>query len=457
MSYRAVPRTSAADLIDQSPVSRLQITVFALCIIISIFDGFSTQSIAFVAPSISREWGLSRFQFGFVFSGTLLGSVIGSSVFGMLADRLGRKQLCVWSTLLFGVGSALCAVATNFDQLLAFRLIGGIGLGGAIPNTMAMASEYAPARRRATIVSFTLWGFPAGSILGGIISGPMIGAFGWRSVFVLGALAPLALVPVLAIFLPESLRFAAADPARRATALLILRRIAPDQAGNVAFEGEGLARSPKAHLSALFAPDIAATTILLAAALFSSLFLTYLLVNWIPIMLTASGMSISQAILGTVAINVGGIAGCYLLARAIDRQVNALVLLSTGYLFSAVALLVVGSVSGSAMAVLGSLTLCGMFLIGSQMSMTAFTATQFPVHIRGTGIGLVQAFGRIGSLIGPVIGGMLLTFGLSPASLFHLSFIPALLSALLLLTLGMMRNRRAGIDRAKRQREAVAQ
>lgn len=433
-------RKTLVQAIDDAPIGALQKRVFALCILIAVLDGFDTQSIGFVAPAISKVWHLSPVDFGFLFSATLLGSVIGTSVFGALSDRFGRRRLTIAMTALFGVCSGLSALATNFPELLTCRLIGGIGLGGVIPNTMAMAAEFSPARRRATMVTMTLWGFPAGAVLGSLASGWLIAKFGWRSVFITGGVAPLLLAAILVRLLPESIRFLAATVQGRAAAQSLIEKVAPGQAIDWDIgENEKKFASPAAGYGSLFGNGLAPTTIFLSLALFFSLLLSYLLVNWTPSILAQAGMPLSSAILGVAAINAGGIAGSYLMSRLIDRGGRPLLLLATGYLLSGIVLAVVGSISPTSIMALMALAVCGFFLIGTQMSMTAFTSSQFPVAARGTGIGFVQAFGRLGSLIGPMAGGAMLSAGFSSGTVFTVCLIPASASALALYALMLIR------------------
>ncbi len=229
-------------------------------------------------------------------------------------------------------------------------------------------------------------------------------------------------------------------PRARDQVARLLARIAPGHAvpAQPVLPADVTARPGR--LAELFGPRLAATTSLLAVALFLSLLLSYLLVNWVPIILTTAGLPLSSAILGTVGINLGGIAGSYLLSRAIDRSARPVMLLGGGYLAAGAALVIVGMfVTASGTAALIGLTVCGFLLVGSQMSMTAFTATKFPVALRGTGIGFVQAIGRIGSLVGPMAGGVLLSRGLVPAQLFTLCMGPALLASLALFALARIR------------------
>jgi MFS transporter, AAHS family, 4-hydroxybenzoate transporter len=429
---------TAAQIMDAAPVSGLQIRAITLCVLVSLLDGFDTQALAFVAPAILRDWGMSQFSLGIIFSATLLGTAIGASFFGVLADRVGRKHLIVWTTLAFALLSGACAFATNFEQLLTLRFLAGVGLGGVIPNMIALASEYAPARLRATITVVTLWGFPMGAVLGGLASGPLIAAFGWPSVFILGGVLPLALAPILLFMLPESLRFLAADPNKHDKATALLRKIAPTQAHLLRADAAD-SDVKKGEVLALFRPDLAALTILVSIAIFLSLFLTYLLVSWVPTLLTSSGMTQSQGILGAVALNLGGIFGSFLMSRWIDTSSRPLLILGGGYVVSAFFMVLIGQLTGSPVMALSLLATCGFFHIGAQMSMTAFTSGQFPVLLRGTGIGFVQGFGRIGSLIGPFAAGALLQAGVTAEQMFQFAFLPGALTALSLFALAALR------------------
>ena len=340
-------------------------------------------------------------------------------------------------TAWFGVFSALAAFTNNADQLLLCRFVGGIGLGGVIPNTLALASEYAPQRLRATIVTATLWGFPAGAIVGGLVSGPIIAAAGWRGVFLVGGIAPLLAVPLLAWLLPESIDFLLArgrdEEAQRSVARITPGRRVTSRRGDAA------APPPRTGPAALFTGGLTGTTMCLSAAMFLSLLLSYLLVNWVPMILSQGGMKLSNAIMGTVALNAGGIGGSFLVSRAIDRSRHGLMILAAGYLASGVVLAFVGYLTATPVMALTALVVCGFCLIGSQISMTSFSAQQFPVALRGTGIGMVQGIGRLGSLFGPLAGGALLSAGLSPGALFGSCLVPAFVAAAALLLLAYLR------------------
>jgi AAHS family 4-hydroxybenzoate transporter-like MFS transporter len=347
------------------------------------------------------------------------------------------------SVVLFGLATLGCALSRGFSSLVVLRVIAGIGLGGAIPNFLAYASEYAPERSRATIVVVTLWGFPAGAVLGGLLSRVLIGRFGWQAVFCVGGSLPVLLVPLLWWMLPESIRFLTLLRNSGAEIASILRRIDPSRQF-LESSDYVLAEEPRRsrQMRAVFQDGLAAGTILLGAALCVSLLLSYLLVNWIPMLFHQIGMPIGDAVLGSSVLNAGGIAGSFLCSRLIDRSRQGVRVMAVCYVLAALAVASIGSSGGSRTLIMASTSLVGVLLIGTQMSLTAYIADFYPSALRATGIGLTQAMGRIGSLMGPLVGGALLARGVMPLTVFRLGMVPALLAAgALMLLQRLMRER----------------
>src|SRR5579862_8153137 len=193
--------------IDSRKIGRLHILVATLCAMVVLLDGLNTQVIGYLGPALSRDWRLPRTALGPIFSASLTGLMIGLLVIGPLSDKLGRKLAMVASTVLFGCFTLLTAGAHGVPDLLFYRLMAGIGLGGALPNALALTGEYCPARRRATLVVIMFCGFSLGSILGGGLTAALVSRVGWRPVFLAGGALPLLLTPILIAVLPESLPF----------------------------------------------------------------------------------------------------------------------------------------------------------------------------------------------------------------------------------------------------------
>src|SRR5271154_2632875 len=219
-----------ADFIDRQPVGGFQIGLLLTCAAVLVLDGFDTTAIGFVAPPLAKEWGLTRGALGPVFSAGLFGLMIGALVFGPIADRIGRRRIIIFSVAAFGAGALATLLARDVSSLFAIRFLTGLGLGGAMPNAIALTSEFSPHRRRATMVMVMFCGFSVGAALGGFLAAGLILHFGWRSVFVVGGTAPLLLVPILALRLPESVRFLALTGRAHEPVAGLLTRLNPGAA-----------------------------------------------------------------------------------------------------------------------------------------------------------------------------------------------------------------------------------
>jgi AAHS family 4-hydroxybenzoate transporter-like MFS transporter len=418
-----------ADFIDQQPVGGFQIKLLATCAAVLFLDGFDTTSIGFVAPSLAKEWGLTKGALGPVFSAGLFGLMIGALVFGPLADRIGRRRIIIFSTLAFGLGALATAFVQDVNTLLAIRFLTGLGLGGAMPNTIAMTSEFSPRRHRATMVMVMFCGFSAGAALGGLLAAALIAPFGWRSVFVVGGLAPLALVPILALRLPESVRFLALTGEANARVATLLGLIGPKAifppATRFVVHEPGLTGIPVLHL---FKAGRTLVTLLLWVVFFMSLLDLYFLTNWLPTVLNDLGASVSAAAAIGSSFQVGGVVGALALGSIIDRfSFRALTLV---YFMAVFAVGAIGQLGHSVVFVTMAIFAAGFCMVGGQIAANALAATFYPTSIRATGVGWALGVGRVGSIIGPLVGGMLLTMKWSAGAVFLAAAVAALCAAL---------------------------
>jgi AAHS family 4-hydroxybenzoate transporter-like MFS transporter len=440
-----------ADFIDQQPVGAFQIKLLATCASVLFLDGFDTQAIGYVAPALAKEWGLTKGALGPVFSAGLFGLMIGALVFGPLADRIGRKKIIILSTLAFGIGSLATAFVQDVNFLLAIRFLTGLGLGGAMPNAIAMTSEFNPRRRRATMVMIMFCGFSVGAALGGLLAAALIPQFGWRSVFVVGGVAPLLLVPILSLRLPESVRFLALTGRAHQRVAELLATINPKAAfapGTqfVIHEPE-LRGIPVQHL---LRDGRAPVTLLLWVVFFMSLLDLYFLSNWLPTVLNDLGASVSSAAAIGSMLQVGGVVGTFALGSVIDRfSFRALALV---YFIAVFAVGAIGQLGHSVVFVTMAIFAAGFCIVGGQIAANALAAGFYPTSVRATGVGWALGIGRVGSIVGPLIGGALLSAKWSTASVFEAAAGAALCAALAAFSLsriaGMGGSGRSAADHA---------
>jgi AAHS family 4-hydroxybenzoate transporter-like MFS transporter len=432
-----------AEFIDRQPVGGFQIGLLLTCAAVLFLDGFDTQAIGYVAPALAKEWGLTKATLGPVFSAGLFGLMIGALVFGPLADRIGRRKIIIFSTLAFGLGTLATAFIQDVSMLLAIRFLTGLGLGGAMPNAVAMTSEFSPHRRRATMVMIMFCGFSVGAALGGLLAAVLIPQFGWRSVFVVGGLTPLLLVPVLALRLPESVRFLALSGRAHERVADLLARINPKAAfaADTSFvvHEPHLAGLPVLHL---FRDGRTLATLLLWVVFFMSLLDLYFLSNWLPTVLNDLGASVSaSAAIGSM-LQVGGVVGTFALGSVIDRfSFRALALV---YFVAVFAVGAIGQLGHSVIFVTMAIFAAGFCIVGGQIAANALAATFYPTSIRSTGVGWALGIGRVGSIVGPLVGGALLTMKWSTGEVFMAAATAALCAALAAFSLSRVAAIRGG-------------
>jgi MFS transporter, AAHS family, 3-hydroxyphenylpropionic acid transporter len=372
----------------EAPRSTRIATTLALCFCTSIIEGIDLQSMGIAAPKLGPEFGLSKEMLGYVLMASPLGLFFGAFLGGRLADLWGRKRSLLTAIVVFGAFQLITAWAPNYPALVAIRFACGLGLGGALPNLVALTSEVAGGRNSILYVVITVAGMPTGGTFAsliGFLAGPTAD---WRLVFYIGGIAPLVLAPIMGAVLPESKLF---REARAAAAL----------------EGRG-----QAVLETLFARSHLAPTLLLWVAFFFTTLVTYLLLNWLPVLMVAKGFSKSDALLIQILFNVGAAAGSMGLGWLMQVRRSVFVLLGC-YVGTAAGLLALVPQGMGLTAVLIAVTATGAFLLGSQYILYGITPDYYPVETRGTGVGAGVAASRLGSAAGPLLAGQWLGAGAS--------------------------------------------
>ena len=418
---------TVSEIIDRRPMGRYQIWTMALCGMVIVLDGFDTQSIGFLAPSMAETLRVPVKTFGPVFAAALVGLMISSMLSGPIADRWGRKGTIVVCTLIFGAFAMLTARCTSLDQLLAFRFLTGLGLGGALSNSVALMSEYAPKRLLAVIVSMMFCGMPAGAVLATQVSAVMLPHWGWRSVFYVGGILPLTLAVLLIAILPESVRYLEVSGANRRKISKILARIAPELSDAPISSSERKDSRRNAPVINLFTQGRAAGTVLLWIPYFMNLLMLYFVVFWLPALLRQTGKPVSAGITAVMLFSAGGIAGSFIEGTFMNRWGAFPVLLTE---FLCTTLLIASLAFSNSFTLMMTITfVLGFVVQGAQGGLSAVAATFYPISIRSTGIGWCLGVGRIGSIVGPILGGMMLKLDWTPREILLAGSIPALCAA----------------------------
>jgi MFS transporter, AAHS family, 4-hydroxybenzoate transporter len=399
-------------LIDEGPLTRFQIGTIICCAFVNLFDGIDTQSIGVAAPFIADTLGIKIANFGPIFSSALVGATLGAATFGPLADRLGRKTLLLIAAVFIGLFTILTALANSVPMLVACRVLAGLGLGGATPCVIALTSEYAPARLRATLVTLMWSSFPFGGMIGGLLNTYLIANFGWRAIFYIGGFLPLLIAVALFFYLPESIKFLLT---RRQDDNAVRRIVARFRSATVTdasifvVEEHRLAGATLRHL---FTEGRALGTLLLWVPFFMGFGVLTVVTLWTPSLLRLNGIP-PAATAFVVAFNgLGAFIGQSTAGRLMERF-GILAVLFPAFLLGTAATIGLGYGASSVAAAAACIGLVGLFMGLGTAGAIALSAMIYPTAIRSTGVGWGMAMGRFGQIVGPLIAGALLGAGWS--------------------------------------------
>ena len=429
------PPIDVQKFINSHKLSAVQIITLLLCFFIVAVDGFDTAAIGFIAPAIRAEWSLSPAQLAPVFGAGLAGLMAGAFLFGPLADRFGRKSILLVCVAFFGAASLVSAYSTSVDMLIVLRFLTGLGLGGAMPNSVTLSSEYAPEKHRSVLVTTMFCGFTLGSALGGVAAAQIVADYGWRAVLVIGGVLPLALVPLLWLALPESVRYLVMKGLKPEQVRHTLQRIAPaEDLSQARFCVPEKAQTgfPVKHL---FDPALRWGTLLLWLTFFMSLLVIYLLSSWLPTLIKSTGRTLKDASLVTAMFQIGGTVGAIGLGQLMDRF-NPQRVLGLAYLLAGFFVALIGSSTASTPLLVLAVFGAGVCISGAQVGANALSAGFYPTASRATGVSWASGIGRIGSVLGSMAGGWMLALGWSLPLVFAVVGVPALVAALSITLMG---------------------
>jgi AAHS family 4-hydroxybenzoate transporter-like MFS transporter len=424
-------------LIDKGPVRAIQVRIIALCGAVMLLDGYDIQTMALAVPALIGEWGLKPASFGLALSASLIGLMLGAVVIAPFGDRLGRRPLLIGGMVLVGLASIGTAFSLSPQQLTLWRLLTGLGLGAGIPNATTLTSDYVPSRRRAALVTLMFCNISVGAFAAGFLAPVIVEHWSWRALFAIGGILPLLVSILLALTVPESVRFLLArrpgDPRIRKAVTQIAPRVA------VATVRADAVETPRQSLPALFTPNYRARTGLLWGAFSINLFVLYALISWVPTLLRGAGWPAADAARGVGMINAGGVFAGLLLALLVDRNKARPALLGA-YICVAVSLVLFSLIpSGSIWWLL--LLLVGGGSAGAQMTLNAVTAATYPAEIRAAGVGWATGIGRMGAALGPIVTSVIVSRDISADRSLSLLAAPILVCMVCVWSLFSIRSR----------------
>ena len=423
------PEIQISRLLDERGLSSFQIKLLIWTVLIGIIDGYDIGAIAFAAPHLVADWGIPRHALGPVLTASNIGVLFGSQILGWVGDRYGRKTALIVSNLLFGVLTFAAAYSTDLTQLFWLRFLAGLGIGGVIPNMVAINAESAPRQLRATLAIVAVGFVPMGGAFAGFISATLVPHYGWPVLFQIGGIAPVVIALAATIGLSELIKYMALHEGQRQRLEQLIAAIRPDikVPANARFVIEDEQQAPSSNPVYLFRNGMWLITPLVWLLFSLNLMGFFFLISWTPTLMAAAKVPQETAALAGAALQVGGTVGSLTLCWWLQR-----------YRFFAIAILfvlavpVVASIGyaglTSTSALLTATFFGGFLVLGIQSGINVAGALIYPTSLRANGSGWELGLGRLGSIIGPLLGALFV--GLAVEKLYVWSALPFAVGAI---------------------------
>jgi MFS transporter, AAHS family, 4-hydroxybenzoate transporter len=420
----AAKQLNVQDFLDTRPFGAFHWKILMLGLIVLILDGFDVVVMGFIAPAIVDDWKVGHAALGPVLSMGLFGLAIGALTGGPLADRFGRRKVVIGAVLFYGLMSLLSAWSPNLAVLSVMRFLTGLGLGASQPNAATLASEYAPRKYRATMVSVIYCGFTFGAAGGGFLSTYLIGRYGWQSILLVGGVVPILFAFVLAFVLPESAKFMAVKKGGHNALMRVLNQIEPSAVdASTVFLNAERAHAGQGAIRLIVSKPHTTVTLVLWVGLFMNLMTVYFLNSWLPIMVKGEHFSLGEAALVAAMMQVGGTLGNIVIGWAMDRFKAHKVMIGT-LLAAGLFAVVIGRISFTLPGLMTMVFLLGYCTNSSTTGWTAMAASHYPTEMRATGTSWMTGIGRFGAISGAYAGAILLSLNWRFGQLFMSLTIP---------------------------------
>jgi benzoate transport len=422
--------------IDKNKMTGLQYATVFICLLMNMLDGMDVMVISYTAPAIVKSWSITPEALGVVFSAGLLGMTIGALFLAPRADLIGRKKMILLSAVLMGISIFSTAFAQSIEFLMFIRLVSGIGIGAMLASTATLTAEYTPNKTKDFWVSFVISGYPIGAVLSGLVAAKVIPQLGWQTMFQLAGFATTLAVPLIFFFLSESVDFYL--KAQPKNALLNANAILSKMGiKTLASLPSNTHQKADASFKSLLTEEFKIPTFQLWGALFMAFATLYFLTNWIPKLATNAGLSMELAIYAGTVFNMGAfvgivVQGYFSSMYGLKKTIGIFLILT------AVLMAIFGFFSGSAF-LLVIFGLIGFGIQGGFVGLYAVAARMYPTEFRTTGVGWAIGSGRLGGIIGPLLGGVLIGMGLSMTTNFLIYAIPTVLAGVITMYLSSKR------------------
>jgi AAHS family benzoate transporter-like MFS transporter len=416
-------------IIDNAKFQNIHRLTIFWCAYIIIFDGYDLAVLGVILPKLMADWGLTATQAGLLGSYTLIGMMVGALSLGSLSDKIGKKKVITLCVITFSLFTFLCGFTVNANQFGWCRFIAGIGLGGVMPNVTALTSEYSPKNRRSLMVGLMFSGYSIGGMWAAILGIYLIPLLGWQSIFYV-AIFPILFLPWMLKHLPESAAFLIKTK-QNERLKSALEKIDPNyihQPGTEFVSQSALGAGPvKMAIGDLFAGGRLLSTLMIWLVFFMSLYVIYGMTSWLPKLMLQAGYPLGSSLMFLFTLHFGTIAGALSSCWLMDKVSGRTVLIGY-FLLGSVTIALLGAQSSMSLLYL-LLLIAGASTIGTQIAMTSYVARFYPSTMTSTGLGWGLGIGRIGAILGPFAGGLLIDMELTLQQNFMAFALPSLLAA----------------------------
>lgn len=421
-------RNHFKSMIDDNEMSRYQMIIVAICFILNMNDGIDVLIVSFSGSDIIKEWSLSKAQMGYVFSSGLFGMTLGCFFIAPMGDKIGRRKVFITSLILISSGMLLVGICSSYLQLLTFRFITGLGIGGILPTMAATAAEFSNNKRRDFNVGLVQAGWPVGAILTGFFCAYAIPQFGWRFAFLFAGFISLLMLILVLVYMTNSIEFLSKNQPQNALNQInsLLSKMGHDGIKVLPKSEENYNEAP---LNALFSEEYKNSTFKLWIAVFFGFLTLYTLMSWVPNIAKEAGLPFEMATYVGIALNLGAVIGTTSLGLIASKFGLKKVVVSF-MICAFVIMIIYGNITLTTAIIFLLICLIGIFVQGGFNGMYPILARVYPTEIRTTGVGFAVGVGRFGAILGPTLFGYLFDSGLSTSNLFTLFSLPLLVTGL---------------------------